>query len=287
MSSPIYGRLFGVDTLLGDTVTVGVAEGWTNTDLELADRASAGSVESVHGLAYLGAHVGAWTLKAGGGYAETSTDTERRIVFPGVSAERTASYDGSVAQAFVEAGYRVPLAWGGHAEPFANVTMVRVRSDAFAETTGLAALAGEAINEDATLTTLGLRFETSRAGPFTLRGAAGWRHSTGDLAPFGRHALKRHNTVVVDPDPEAPDSDGPLGIGAPSAADAGPLALPAFDGGSTFTVLGAARSEDAAFVNVNAWWRLSPTITFGLGYDGVLGSDGRDHSVTGGLRVVF
>src|SRR5690606_23478325 len=33
------GLVFGVDTLLGDTVTLGLAAGWTNTDLELADRA--------------------------------------------------------------------------------------------------------------------------------------------------------------------------------------------------------------------------------------------------------
>jgi outer membrane autotransporter protein len=278
------GLVFGVDTIVGDMVTLGVAAGWTNTDLELNDRASEGSVESVHGLAYLGAHVGAWRMKAGAGYAETSTDTERRIIFPGVSAERTASYDGSITQAFVEAGYHLLLAWGGHAEPFASVAMVRVKSDAFAENTGLAALSGEAINEDATLTTLGLRFETERTGPFTLRGAAGWRHSTGDLDPVGRHAMERHNTVVVGP---GPGPTSPLGAAPLSAPGAGPLALPAFDGGSTFTVLGAAQSENAAFLNIQARWRLTPNVSFDLGYDGVLGSNGEDHAVTGGFKVVF
>lgn len=240
------GAVVGVDRAFGP-VTLGVAAGWSDTELDIARRDSDGSVESVHGLVYAGARLGGWGVRVGVGYAQTSTATERRIVFPGVSATPTADYDGSVSQAFAETGYRFALAGGGHAEPFANLTLVRVETDAFTEVAG-PALSGEAISEDATISTLGLRFETSHMGPFFLRGSTGWRHASGDLDPAGRHA---------------------------------------FDGGATFTVLGAAQSNDAAFANVEAQWRLSPHVTLGIAYDGVLGTDGEDHAITGGFKVVF
>lgn len=242
------GVMFGADRTLGGDVTLGVAGGWIDTDLEVDRRDSTGSVESLHGLVYLGARFGNWRVKAGAGHAETSVETGRQIAFQGLSAAPTADYDGSVSQAFVEAGYRFAMAAGGHAEPFASLTFVRAETDAFTEVAGPAALSGEAISEDATISTLGLRFETNRMGAFFLRGSTGWRHASGDLDPVGRHA---------------------------------------FDGGATFTVLGAAQSNDAAFANVEAQWRLSPTVTLGLAYDGVLGTDGEDHAITGGFKVVF
>ena len=242
------GVLFGVDGVLGGNFTVGVAAGWFDTDLKVNRRASTGSVESIHGLAYIGARFGNWSVKAGAGYGETSTKTQRDVVFPGFSAVTKAEYDGSVTQGFVEAGYRIPLGGGGHIEPFANVTYVQVKTDAFKEVGGPAALSGEAITEDATISSLGLRFETNQMGPFSLRGSTGWRHSSGDLDPTGRHA---------------------------------------FAGGATFTVLGAAQSKDAGFANVEAQWRLAPNVIVNVAYDCVIGKDSEDNAITAGFKVVF
>src|SRR5690606_7658143 len=41
------GLMFGVDTRVGGNLTLGVAAGWTSTDLELDRRASFGTVESL------------------------------------------------------------------------------------------------------------------------------------------------------------------------------------------------------------------------------------------------
>lgn len=240
------GVVFGVDGALGP-VTLGVAAGWSDTDLQIARRNSEGSVESVHGLVYAGARFGAWGVRGGVGYAQTSTGTERRIAFPGFSATLTADYGGSVVQGFVEAGYRMPLG-GGHVEPFANLTVLRAETDAFTETSGAAALTVDEASETSTISTLGLRFETNPMGALSLRGSAGWRHSFGDLDPVNVHA---------------------------------------FDGGAPFTILGAAQSTDAAAANVEAVWRLSPNVTVGVAYDGVLGTDGEDHGVLTVMRVVF
>lgn len=242
------GLMAGVDRALGETVTIGAAMGVLKSELDIDRRASEGEVESVHGLIYAGADFGAWRVAGGLGYARTVTETRRSIAYPGVSETPTADYDGSVLQAFVEAGYRIPAS-GGHVEPFASLAAVRARSDAFAEVDGgAAALSGEPILEDALISTLGLRVETNPMGPFTLRGSTGWRRHWGDTVPIGRHA---------------------------------------FDGGATFEILGAARSTDAAVARVEANWRLSPRVGVGLAWDSVLGDDGADHAITGAFRVVF
>jgi len=241
------GILAGADYGLGGGVTAGIALGWVETDVEVERRASLATVESFHGLAYVGGRFGAWGVRAGIGYAEASTGTERVVGFPGFAAALDAEYDGSVMQGFVEVGYRLP-ARGGHVEPFVNLTALRAETDAFTEASGPAALSGDAIKQDVALSTLGLRFETNRMGAFSMRGVVGWRHAWNDLEPVGLHA---------------------------------------FDGGETFTVLGAAQSDDAAVTNLEAQWRLGGNVTFAIAYDGVLGADSRDHAITGGFKVVF
>lgn len=242
-----HGLLVGVDRAVAGNLTAGVAVGWSDTELEIERRTSAAQVESVQVMAYVGGRFGRWGVRAGVGYGETSIDTGRAVVFPGFGAVLESDYDGSVLQGFVEAGYRMPAA-GGHVEPFANLIALRSETEAFTETSGPAALSGEAIEEDVTMSTLGVRFETNPMGAFSVRGSAGWRHAWGNLDPTGVHA---------------------------------------FSGGSSFTVLGAALSEDAAVANLEAQWRLSPNVSVGVALDSVLGSDSRDHAITGGLKVVF
>lgn len=241
------GVLAGADYALGGNVTAGLAMGWVETDVEIQRRNSVATVDSLHGLAYVGGRFGAWGVRAGIGYAQTSVETERAVGFPGFSAALDADYDGSVMQGFVEVGYRMP-ARGGWVEPFVNLTALRAETDAFTETGGPAALSGEGMTQDVLASTLGLRFETNPMGAFSMRGVAGWRHAWGDVEPVGLHA---------------------------------------FEGGETFTVLGAAQSDDAAVANVEARWRLTRKVTFGLAYDGVMGTDSADHAITAGVKVIF
>lgn len=243
------GFLVGVDTTFGESITVGVAGGWLESNLDIGERDSEGTVESLSGLAYVGGRFGAFGVRGGVGYAATSADTRRRIAFPGFAAVTTARYDGTVLQGFVEAGYRLPLGKGS-IEPFVNLTALKVESDAFTETGGGDAnLSGDSASEQTTVSTVGLRFETGPiSGPLALRGSTGWRHVSGDLDPVNVHA---------------------------------------FDGGVPFTILGATQSSDAFVANVEARWTLSPALSFGVAYDGVLGSDGQDHAVTGSFRVIF
>jgi len=241
------GAMMGIDRPLGEDATVGAAFGALKSELDVRRRASHGEVKSLHAMIYGGAQLGAWRVSGGVGYAWTSTETRRSIAFPGFQDAAEAEYDGSLQQGFLEASYRMPLS-GGWAEPFVSVAAIRVRSDAFTESGGDAALGGEKISEDAVISTLGLRFETGPAGPFSVRGMAGWQRNWGDVDPVGRHR---------------------------------------FDGGETFEILGAARSKNAGVARLEARLRLSPRVGFGLGYNGVLGSSGVDHAVTGVFRVAF
>jgi outer membrane autotransporter protein len=241
------GGVIGLDRDIG-SATVGVAGGWSDTKLRVAGRDSRGSIEGAHAMVYAGGRFGQFGLRGAVGYARTSTETRRHIAFAGFSGAPSADYDGSVLQGVVEAGYRTPVK-GGHVEPFASVAAIRAKTDAFAETGGPAALSGAAESKTTVSTMLGARFETQlQAEAFSMRGTVGWRHGWGDLDPVGRHA---------------------------------------FAGGAPFAVLGTAGSRDAGVFNAEVRYRLSPNVTLGVGYDGVLGAGGADHAITGAFKIVF
>ncbi|MEG3151537.1 autotransporter domain-containing protein [Sphingomonas sp. ZT3P38] len=242
-----HGFLIGADVGLGENVILGLAGGYLDTDLTVRARNSSGSAKTVHGLAYVGGRFGGFGIKAGAGYARADIDTRRAVAFPGFGNTLTADYKGTLLQGFAEMGYQLPLG-GGHVEPFANVTVLRAKTDAFVESGGAAALAGARATEDSTVVTLGARFETASAGAFSMGGVIGWQHGFGRLDPVGVHR---------------------------------------FAGGDPFTILGAAQSRNAGIANVEARFRLSPNVSIGVSYDGVLGTAGQDHAVKGALRIVF
>ena len=247
MSRDTWGFLAGADLAIGSETMVGIAAGYLDTDLDVADRGSTGSARTVHLLGYAGTRFGRFGVRAGVGYARADIDTRRAVGFPGFSDTLRAAYDGSVLQGFLEAGYRIPVG-AGHVEPFASVAVIRARIDGFTETGGPAALIGASATETSTISTLGLRFEAAQAGAFSIGGRIGWQHGFGRLDPVTRLA---------------------------------------FAGGDDFSIIGAAQSRDAGIANVEARFQLSPGIAFRLAYDGVLGTDAQDHAITGGVRIAF
>lgn len=242
-----WGFIAGADVALGQAVTLGIAAGYLDTDLDVPERNSTGSARTIHLLGYAGARFGRFGVRAGVGYAWADIDTRRAIAFPGFTDTVEAAYDGSILQGFIEAGYRIPVS-DGHVEPFASVAVIRARIDGFTETGGPAALTAANATETSTISTLGVRFETARAGAFSVGGRIGWQHGFGGLDPVTRLA---------------------------------------FAGGDDFDIIGAAQSRDAGIANVEARFRLSPGVTFSLAYDGVLGTAAQDHAITGGFRIAF
>ena len=254
LSRDSYGGVIGADLALRESLTVGVAGGYSDVDLDLRERAGSagpdlgsGSVKTIHVLGYIGIQSAGFSIRAGGGYGWSDIDTSRTVAFGNFNDRLTAQYDGSVIQGFGEVGYEFGLG-EGFVEPFAGVTFVRARTDGFAENGADAALTGGRERENTTLSSAGLRFGTSDTAPFSVHGKAGWLHTYGGLTPITRVA---------------------------------------FDTESSFLVEGARQSRDAGFAQIEARYRLSETSSFGLSYDGVLGESSQDHAVNARFTVAF
>lgn len=243
------GILGGID--VGDPdLRGGLAVGYSSGDLTGAARASTGSVKSLQVLAYGGTRLAGLRLSLGAGYSDVDVDTERAPAFGGLSGQYRASYGGSVLHGFADLGLPIALG-GGSVEPFAGIAHVEARTKAFAETgAGPLALAGGRGKDHFTLSTLGLRAETSATAPLAVRASVAWQHGFGDVVPTSRLRF-------VD----APDSP--------------------------FRVSGTAIGRDAALMDIGLMWRPTGKMRFGFSYSGQLGDDVQDHAGAASVGFVF
>lgn len=245
------GFLVGADAMVGEDAHLGAYAGYSRSRFQSPGRAASGWSDNYHVGLYGGVEHGALRLSGGAGYSRHAVETTRRVAFPGFADELKASYHAHTLQAFGEAGYRIGFG-ALTLEPFAGLSHVRVRSGAFTETGGAAALRAAASDASATFSTLGLRagaaFELGGLDA-TLRGMAGWRHSFGDLRDTARFAFAA--------------------------------------GGSSFVVAGAPRSREAAIVEAGLDLAVAPGATLAFTYDGQFGRRGSDHGVNAQLRVAF
>ena len=239
------GALMGVDIAAGDHWTFGLAGGWTQTDLRSS--AGTGKIESANFLGYAGAQYGRVRIKTGVGYSTADLDLRRQISFTGFQDSASARYDGDVYQAFGEIGYALPLS-RGELEPFANLTAVNIKTDAFTESGGAASLAVDKRSDSFTSSTIGARLATPAAGLFAAKAMLGWRHVYGDTVATGRNQ---------------------------------------FAGGLPFAVSGAPVSRDAGLFDAEAMLRLTPAITLSATYNGMIGTTSVDHSVAGRISFRF
>ena len=237
----------GGDALVADSWRVGLMTGFSRSSFDADDRASSGSATSYLLGAYGGSQWGAVSLRTGAAYSWNNVDTRRAVTIPGLSEMLSADYDAGTAQIFGEAGYRIDTAAASF-EPFANLAYVNVRTDAFTETGGAAALSQASSNTDATFTTLGIR----ASGDFALgtvnataRGMIGWRHAFGDVTP---------------------------------------LSTLAFAGSDAFTVAGAPIARDAAVIEAGLDFAIAPKATLGVSYTGQFGSGVSDNGAEAGFQ---
>ena len=232
-----WGAFGGVDLAL-DGARLGVAGGYSRTDLSIATRGSDAEDETKQVLGYAGGTLGPVALRTAAGYAWTSADVTRGIVFPGFAAVARSNYDGDVLHGFVEAGLPTPM-FGGTVEPFAGIELYRVHTDGFAETNSAVALTGRDTREVFTLTTLGMRGQTPIAEGLSARSRIGWQHALGDVTPSS---------------------------------------LVRFAGSSqTFQVSGAPLSRDAALVSLDLAWQPVERLTITSGYSGSIGGVSEDN----------
>jgi outer membrane autotransporter protein len=233
----IGGFVVGADTGVGGGWRVGALGGYSRASADTDARNSSAKTESYHLGAYGGTQWGATALRLGANHSWNKTETSRSVAFAGFADTLSADYDGTTTQLFGEAGHRID-AGRVALEPFARLAYVRVKSDAFLERGGLAALYGEGGSIDATFTTLGLRGSTQIGSTTRLRGMLGWRHAFGDTTSTSTHA---------------------------------------FAGSIPFTLEGVPLAKNVAVVEAGVDMQLRPNLTLGASYSGQFGGQLQDH----------
>ncbi|MGL6244350.1 autotransporter domain-containing protein [Pseudomonas sp.] len=244
-NSSIGGLLAGVDGLITEDTRLGFVTGYSDSSLSMGDGThSSASVDSYHLGAYLGHEIDALRLSVGGAYSWHRIDVKRDLQFGDVSGKQKSKRDATTAQLFTEAAYRLdlqPLAL----EPFANLAYVHLNSDSFTEKGDAAALKGGEDNRDAVLSTLGVRASKAIAlsdkQQLELSGTLGWQHNLSNTRSEDHLAFVNGNTG--------------------------------------FSVQSVSLDRNAAVVGARAGLAVARDVRVSLDYNGLLGSNEKDHGV--------
>lgn len=242
----IGGFFVGADSGLGGGWRAGGLGGISRSTLDTEGRGSARTTSYHLGL-YGGNQWGNTALRLGAAYAWNKVDTARSVAFSGFADSLNARYDSRTAQVFAEVGQRIDVG-AAALEPFAQLAYVSVKSDAFSERGGLAALHGGAGSVSSSFATLGVRGSLALSDKSRLTGTLGWRHAFGDTVPERTQA---------------------------------------FLGGSPFTVGGVPLARNVAVLEAGIDSELTPGLTLSATYSGQLASRVRDHGVKLNLRWKF
>jgi outer membrane autotransporter protein len=246
----VGGFTMGGDAQVGETMRIGLFGGYSEGSFGVNDRASSASLDSLHLGAYGGGQWGEFGLRVGGAYGWHDLETGRSVQFGGFAGSLSADYEAHTLQGFAEAGLRLDVG-AATLEPFGGLAHVTVRSDAFTEAGGAAALTVARRTTGATFTTLGLRAET-RAGlgeaNVRLSAMLGWRHAFGDLAS-GAHRFAA--------------------------------------GGTGFSAAGVPLADDTVAVEAGLDLTITPAVTFGIGYSGQFGRGVSDSGVQARVGIRF
>jgi subtilase-type serine protease len=244
-NSSIGGLLAGVDGLITEHTRLGFVTGYSDSSLSMGDGThSSASVDSYHLGTYLGHEIDALRLSVGGAYSWHRIDVKRDLQLGDVSGKQKSKRDATTAQLFTEAAYRLdlqPLAL----EPFANLAYVHLNSDSFTEKGDAAALKGGEDNRDAVLSTLGLRASKAIAlsdkQQLELSGTLGWQHNLSNTRSEDHLAFANGNTA--------------------------------------FSVQSVSLDRNAAVVGARAGLAVAQDVRLSLDYNGLLGSNEKDHGV--------
>ncbi|MCP4733462.1 MAG: autotransporter domain-containing protein, partial [Bosea sp.] len=241
------GALLGADLMFydapGSSLKLGVAGGYSQSRFDLDARLSSGRLESGHAALYAGARFGALRFDAGAAYTWSESDIRRQVQIRGFGDLLRLQRPGSVTQGFAELGYA--FAFSGVAlEPFAQLALIRVSTDAGTERGGAAALRVLSSEQTLGFTTLGLRAEAQLGTmPLFARAMLGWRHGFGELTPQARTAFVAGTTPA--------------------------------------TVFAARIDREALIAEAGLDWRISQATALGLTYSAAIGERSRDHALKG------
>ncbi|WP_312428257.1 autotransporter domain-containing protein [Achromobacter sp.] len=249
------GVFAGADGAIGSGGRLGGAVGYTDSKLRTNGVDGKTDIASYSAIVYGGkafdAGAGKLNLLLGGSYTWHDINSKRRIAMGGLDQTLRADYAGNTTQLFTELGYAMAAGHSLSVEPYAGLAWANLRSRAFQESGGSAALSGASQSNQTTTTTLGARARQALTWDKfegSITAGAGWRHAFGDLNPTTKMA---------------------------------------FDAGNAFTVAGAPIARNAALLEAGLETAMGRSGTVGLSYAGQFGSDTQDHSATLAARWAF
>lgn len=245
-----HGLVLGADWGIEEDWRIGVMSGKSETRLD--SRGLDGDLDSWHVGAYALRQNGPMSLRLGATYSSHDGSTKRRVAFKGFSDRPEGRYDANTQQAFAELGYNLGRA-NVSIEPFASLGYQRYQRDTYTEKGGAAALKVHGQTQNNMNSTFGLRLAKlntlDNGMQLTPRFSAGWKHTYGDVYSDTRQRL--------------------------------------VTGGKNFTVSGAPLDRDSLLVDAGLDLGLSAKHTLGVGLTGEIGTDSRNHGVTGQWRMSF
>jgi outer membrane autotransporter protein len=244
------GLVLGADWGIDEQWRIGVMGGKSETRLD--SRELDGDLDSWHLGAYALRQSGPMSLRLGVTYSNHDGSTKRRIAFNDFSDRPEGRYDASTQQAFAEVGYNLSRA-NVSIEPFASLGYQRYQRDGYTEKGGAATLKVHDQTQNNLNSTFGLRLAKintlDNGMQLTPRFSAGWKHTYGDIESDTRQRLAT--------------------------------------GGKNFTVSGALLDRDSLKLDAGLDLGLSAKHTLGVSLNGEIGTDSRNHGVTGQWRMSF
>ncbi len=241
------GLIAGVDNDLG-ALQVGALAGYSHSAIDQADRDSTANVDTGHIGVYGGTELDGFKVRGGGALSWNVISTSRTTIIP--DEVLSADYSALTSQAFAELGYALDLD-GVTIEPFGQLAVVGISTEAYSETGGPSALSADASFDAIGFATIGLRSTSvvvSADGQLKLSGQLAWQHAFGDTDP----------TSVQN-----------------------------FAGGNSFSVSGTPLATDTLLAQVGVTRTISDNASLGLSYDGEFAENASRHQVSGRFEVKF
>jgi outer membrane autotransporter protein len=244
------GVILGADMPVAEGINAGLALALTGQAIKAPAESAAASGTTNHVVGYANWTDSAWVASLGWDYGWGAGQVTRRIA--AFSETDTAHQANRLNQIFGEVGYRIPAGIMA-LEPYLNFANVNVRTGAFTETGGVAALGGGAVSGSENYATFGVRAtaptifigKVRMVSDFNL----GWEHAFTRFLPG--------------------------------------QALTFADTGESFNVTGVPLDGNTAVIQAALNFVLSPAAMLSIGYDGALSNSAQDHAIRGGISWKF
>ncbi|WP_371916410.1 autotransporter domain-containing protein [Pseudomonas sp. B38(2017)] len=250
MQHSTKGLLIGADWRLDEDWRLGLMGGTSGTRMD--SKELDGDLDSWHLGAYALRQTGPLSLRLGVAWSNHEGSTRRKVAFGRFHDRLKGNYQATTQQAFIESGYNLGQA-NISIEPFAGLGYQRYHRDGYTEKGGDAALRVGDQSQGNFNTTVGLRMAKvstlDNGMRLTPRLSAGWKHVYGETDTSTRQRLAT--------------------------------------GGRDYTVYGAELDRNSLTLDTGLDLTVSANHTLGVGLSGEIGTDSRNHGVSGQWRMAF